>query len=86
VQVQRSPMAENFWTQGQVAEMAVFPAAAVALGGIGELRGNGRLSGEQRWSVAGAEWGTLRTIDLTLRLHLDQWDIELSASAVKKRA
>jgi len=41
----------EFLTQGQVAEMALdsyFQQQRIALGGIGELRGNGQFGGERR--------------------------------------
>lgn len=70
----------NFWTKGQMAEMALdsyFQQQRIAYGGIGELRGNGqfvRRSALQ--SCGGWNEGTITDdLDLTIRLHLDQWDI-----------
>jgi len=89
VQVPIANEKEKFWTQGQVRMAVDTYIQQVALGGIGVRRGNGHLSGERRWSVAA--YGMSETItddlDLTLRLHLDQWDIEVvSFQRCKKRA
>lgn len=80
----------NFWTQGQVAEMAedtYVQQQRVTLGGIGELRGNGQFV--RRIALERCDGWNEETItddlDLTLRLHLDRWDIEvMGASAVEE--
>lgn len=70
----------NFWTRGQVAEMALdafFQQQRIAMGGIGELRGNGQLVRRTALARCGGwnEETITDDLDLTLRLHLDQWDI-----------
>ncbi|MBF2004262.1 MAG: glycosyltransferase family 2 protein [Chlorogloeopsis fritschii C42_A2020_084] len=72
---------ENFWTKGQMAEMAVdayIQQQRTALGGIGELRGNGQFV--RRKALAGCGGWNEETItddlDLTLRLHLTNWNID----------
>ncbi|MDX2216590.1 MAG: glycosyltransferase family 2 protein [Oculatellaceae cyanobacterium bins.114] len=79
------PDAKNFWIQGQVAEMAVdsyFQQQRIALGGIGELRGNGQFV--RRVALASCGGWNEETItddlDLTVRLHLDHWDIDFLMS------
>ncbi|WP_017654464.1 glycosyltransferase [Fortiea contorta] len=72
---------ENFWTQGQMAEMAVdtyLQQQRIAIGGIGELRGNGQLVRRQALASCGGwnEETITDDLDLTIRLHLDKWDIE----------
>lgn len=72
---------ENFWTQGQMAEMALdtyLQQQRIALGGIGELRGNGQLVRRQALERCGGwnEETITDDLDLTIRLHLDKWDIE----------
>lgn len=72
---------ENFWTQGQMAEMALdtwFQQQRVAIGGIGELRGNGQFVRRTALESCGG-WNELTItddLDMTFRLHLDQWDID----------
>ncbi|AFZ24385.1 glycosyl transferase [Cylindrospermum stagnale PCC 7417] len=73
--------AKNFWTKGQMAEMAVdtwFQQQRTAIGGIGELRGNGQFV--RRTALASCGGWNEETItddlDLTIRLHLENWDIE----------
>ncbi|MBE9217026.1 glycosyltransferase family 2 protein [Plectonema cf. radiosum LEGE 06105] len=71
----------NFWTKGQMAEMAVdtFFQERRSLGsGIGELRGNGQFVRRTAlYSCGGWNEETITDdLDLTLRLHLDKWDIE----------
>ncbi len=70
----------NFWTKGQSAEMvldAFLHERRNVIGGIGELRGNGQfvrrtaLESCGRWN----EETITDDLDLTFRLHLDQWDI-----------
>jgi 1,2-diacylglycerol 3-beta-glucosyltransferase len=72
----------NFLTQGQRAEMALdacFQQQRIALGGIGELRGNGQFV--RRTALDGCDGWNEETItddlDLTIRLHLTGWGIEL---------
>ncbi|MGB3638258.1 MAG: glycosyltransferase family 2 protein [Rivularia sp. (in: cyanobacteria)] len=71
----------NFWTKGQMAEMAVdtfFQRKRSLRGGIGELRGNGQFVRRKAlYSCGGWNEETITDdLDLTLRLHLDKWDIE----------
>lgn len=71
----------NFWTKGQMAEMAVdtfFQQGRSLRGGIGELRGNGQFVRRKAlYSCGGWNEETITDdLDLTLRLHLDKWDIE----------
>ncbi|MEO0947322.1 MAG: glycosyltransferase family 2 protein, partial [Cyanobacteria bacterium J06641_5] len=70
----------NFWTCGQSIEMVLdsyFQQQRIAVGGIGELRGNGQFVRRSallrcgRWN----EQTITDDLDLTLRLHLDTWDI-----------
>ncbi|CAC5345212.1 MULTISPECIES: glycosyltransferase [Planktothrix] len=72
---------ENFWTRSQAAEMALdayFQEKRISMGGIGELRGNGQfVRREALLSCGGWNEETITDdLDLTIRLHLDQWDIE----------
>jgi 1,2-diacylglycerol 3-beta-glucosyltransferase len=76
--------ATNFWTRGQVAEMALdsyFQQQRIAIGGIGELRGNGQFVRRAALESCGGwnEQTITDDLDLTLRLHLDQWDIDFLA-------
>jgi 1,2-diacylglycerol 3-beta-glucosyltransferase len=71
----------NFWTQGQQAEMALdaffLQQQRTAIGGIGELRGNGQFVRRAALERCG-NWNEetiTDDLDLTLRLHLDRWDI-----------
>ena len=81
---------ENFWTKGQMAEMALdgyYQQQRVAIGGIGELRGNGQFVRRKALERCGGwnEETITDDLDLTLRLHLDRWDIEfLSFPAVQE--
>ncbi|MBW4648400.1 MAG: glycosyltransferase family 2 protein [Kastovskya adunca ATA6-11-RM4] len=80
----------NFWTKGQMAEMAVdsyFQQQRIAVGGIGELRGNGQFVRRSALESCGGwnEETITDDLDLTLRLHLDHWDIGfLSFPAVEE--
>ncbi|QDZ41011.1 glycosyltransferase family 2 protein [Euhalothece natronophila Z-M001] len=70
----------NFWTKGQAAEMALdsyFQQHRVSLGGIGELRGNGQFVRRRALASCGKwnEQTITDDLDLTIRLHLDQWEI-----------
>ncbi|YAF97114.1 MAG: glycosyltransferase family 2 protein [Nodularia sp. CChRGM 3473] len=72
---------DNFWTQGQMAEMALdawFQQQRVAIGGIGELRGNGQFVRRTALESCGGwnEETITDDLDMTFRLHLDKWDIE----------
>ncbi|HAX76814.1 MAG TPA: glycosyl transferase [Cyanobacteria bacterium UBA11372] len=71
----------NFLTRSQAAEMALdsfFQQQRIAIGGIGELRGNGQFI--RRTALIGCDGFNEETItddlDLTFRLHLDRWDID----------
>lgn len=71
----------NFWVQGQKAEMAVdafFQQQRIAAGGIGELRGNGQFVRRAALDRCGGwnEETITDDLDLTIRLHLDNWDID----------
>jgi 1,2-diacylglycerol 3-beta-glucosyltransferase len=70
----------NFWTQGQSLEMALdayFQQQRIAIGGMAELRGNGQFVRRQALDHCGGwnEQTITDDLDLTFRLHLDQWDI-----------
>ncbi len=72
----------NFWTRGQKAEMALdsyMQERRIAIGGIGELRGNGQFV--RRIAIAQCGGWNEETItddlDLTIQLHLHQWNIGL---------
>ena len=71
---------ENFWTKGQAAEMALdsyVQQQRIAVGGIGELRGNGQfVSRTALHSCGGWNEETITDdLDLTIRLHLANWKI-----------
>lgn len=71
----------NFWTRGQVAEMALdtyIQQQRIAIGGMGELRGNGQFVRRTALERCGGwnEETITDDLDLTLLLHLDRWDIE----------
>jgi 1,2-diacylglycerol 3-beta-glucosyltransferase len=70
----------NFWTRGQKAEMALdsyFQQQRIAVGGIGELRGNGQFARRRALERCGGwnEQTITDDLDLTIRLHLDNWQI-----------
>ena len=72
---------ENFWTEGQTEEMALdtyLQQQRIAIDGIGELRGNGQLVRRTALERCGGwnEETITDDLDLTIRLHLDKWDIE----------
>ncbi|MGH8001936.1 MAG: glycosyltransferase, partial [Brasilonema sp.] len=72
---------ENFWTKGQAIEMALdtfLQQQRTTIGGIGELRGNGQFVRRKALSSCGGwnEQTITDDLDLTLRLHLEKWDIE----------
>ena len=71
----------NFWTKGQSTEMALdsyMQQQRIASGGIGDLRGNGQFVRREALVRCGGwnEETITDDLDLALRLHLDQWDIE----------
>ncbi|WP_017293017.1 glycosyltransferase [Geminocystis herdmanii] len=71
---------ENFWTLGQSVEMALdsyFQQQRIACGGMGELRGNGQFVLRQALESCGGwnEETITDDLDLTIRLHLDHWNI-----------
>ncbi|MGK7905906.1 MAG: glycosyltransferase family 2 protein [Synechococcus sp.] len=75
----------NFWTGNQVAEMALdsyFQQQRRAIGGVGELRGNGQLLRRVALEkVKGWNEATITDdLDLTFRLHLLQQDVAYLAS------
>lgn len=70
----------NFWTKGQAAEMALdsyLQQQRISIGGMGELRGNGQFVRRSALETCGGwnEETITDDLDLTIRLHLDQWDI-----------
>ncbi|MGK7913974.1 MAG: glycosyltransferase family 2 protein [Prochloraceae cyanobacterium] len=70
----------NFWTRGQMAEMALdsyLQQQRTALEGIGELRGNGQFVRRYALERCGGwnEQTITDDLDLTIRLHLDGWNI-----------
>ncbi|MEO1403771.1 MAG: glycosyltransferase family 2 protein [Cyanobacteria bacterium J06635_1] len=74
----------NFWTRGQQAEMGLdsyYQQQRIALGGIGELRGNGQFVRRAALSQCGGwnEATITDDLDLTLQLHLYRWDIAFLA-------
>ncbi|MEB3181926.1 MAG: glycosyltransferase family 2 protein [Nostocaceae cyanobacterium] len=81
---------ENFWTKGQAAEMALdiyYQQQRIAIGGIAELRGNGQFVRRKALLSCGGwnEETITDDLDLTIRLHLDDWDIAcLCHPAVKE--
>ncbi|MFN7714942.1 MAG: glycosyltransferase [Pseudanabaenaceae cyanobacterium] len=72
--------ADNFWTQGQSAEMALdvfLQERRIAIGGTGELRGNGQFVARAALDDCGGwnEQTITDDLDLTFRLHLQGWQI-----------
>ncbi len=72
---------QNWLTRGQSVEMmldAYFQQQRTAIGGIGELRGNGQLLRRAALERCGGfnEETITDDLDLTLRLNLDQWDVD----------
>jgi 1,2-diacylglycerol 3-beta-glucosyltransferase len=70
----------NFWTKGQATEMALdgyFQQQRIAIGGIGELRGNGQFVRRLALKRCGGwnEETITDDLDLTIRLHVDNWQI-----------
>ena len=73
---------ENFWTKGQAAEMLLdgyVQQKRIAIDGIGELRGNGQFVRRSALRSCGGwnEETITDDLDLTIRLHLDNWKIGL---------
>ncbi len=73
----------NFWTKGQTTEMALdsyFQQQRIAITGIGELRGNGQFMRRSALVSCGGwnEQTITDDLDLTIRLHLENWDIKIS--------
>ena len=71
---------ENFWTKGQTVEMALdsyVQQQRIAVGGIGELRGNGQFVSRAALDSCGGwnEETITDDLDLTIRLHLASWKI-----------
>ena len=74
--------ATNFWTRGQKAEMALdvyMQERRIAIGGIGELRGNGQFVRRDAIAQCGGwnEETITDDLDLTVQLHLNKWNIGL---------
>ncbi len=75
-----SPDRTNFWVKGQNAEMlldAFMQQQRIAVGGVGELRGNGQFVRRSALIECGGwnEETITDDLDLTFRLHLNHWDI-----------
>lgn len=71
----------NLWIRGQAAEMALdsyLQQQRIAIGGLGELRGNGQFVRRAALKDCGGwnEETITDDLDLTLRLHLSRWDID----------
>lgn len=74
-------VSNNLWVQGQIAEMALdafWQQQRIAVGGIGELRGNGQFVRRTALTQCGGwnEATITDDLDLTFRLHLNDWDID----------
>jgi 1,2-diacylglycerol 3-beta-glucosyltransferase len=74
--------ANNFWIRGQMAEMALdawLQQQRIAVGGIGELRGNGQFVRRAALLDCGGwnEETITDDLDLAFRLHLNRWQIEV---------
>ncbi|MBW4540654.1 MAG: glycosyltransferase family 2 protein [Myxacorys chilensis ATA2-1-KO14] len=72
----------NFWVRGQMAEMALdafIHQQRSAIGGLSELRGNGQFVRRKALQACGGwnEETITDDLDLTFRLHLNRWDIEV---------
>ena len=81
VRKQIANVSKNAWVQGQVAEMALdsfWQQQRIAIGGIGELRGNGQFIRREALDACGGwnEATITDDLDLTFRLHLEGWDID----------
>ncbi len=80
VRKQIANLSRNAWVQGQVVEMALdafWQQQRIAVGGIGELRGNGQFVRRTALAQCGGwnEETITDDLDLTIRLHLNDWDI-----------
>jgi 1,2-diacylglycerol 3-beta-glucosyltransferase len=80
-EVPGSPEKNNFWVKGQYAEMlldAFMQQQRIAIGGLGELRGNGQFVRRSALIECGGwnEETITDDLDLTFRLHLNQWNIQ----------
>ena len=81
---------ENWLTAGQAAEMALdwcLQDLRIRVGGVGELRGNGQFVRRTALNDCGGwnEQTITDDLDLTIRLHLCQWDIAcINAPAVQE--
>ncbi|MCY7393340.1 MAG: glycosyltransferase family 2 protein [Leptolyngbyaceae cyanobacterium CAN_BIN12] len=90
VRKQIANVSGNWWVQGQIAEMALdsfWQDQRIAIGGIGELRGNGQFVRREALDRCGGwnEETITDDLDLTFRLHLDNWDIDFTTyPAVKE--
>jgi 1,2-diacylglycerol 3-beta-glucosyltransferase len=78
----QSKDANNFWIRGQMAEMALdafIHQQRVAIGGMGELRGNGQFVRRTALEQVGGwnEETITDDLDLTIRLHVNRWDIDV---------
>ena len=78
----QSKDANNFWIRGQMAEMALdafIHQQRVAIGGMGELRGNGQFVRRKALEQVGGwnEETITDDLDLTIRLHVNRWDIDV---------
>ncbi len=78
----RGESANNLWIQGQSSEMLVdgfFQEHRIAIGGTGELRGNGQFLRRTALEHCGGwnEETITDDLDLTIRLHINQWDIDV---------
>jgi len=81
VRKQIANVSPNLWVQGQIGEMALdafWQQQRIALGGIGELRGNGQFVRRTALDQCGGwnEATITDDLDLTMRLHLNDWDID----------
>lgn len=70
----------NFLTRCQAAEMALdsyFQQQRIAIGGIGEMRGNGQFVRRKALEACGGwnEETITDDLDLTIRMHLGKWDV-----------
>jgi 1,2-diacylglycerol 3-beta-glucosyltransferase len=83
VRKQIANLSSNLWVQGQVAEMALdsfWQQQRIASGGMGELRGNGQFVRRSALQSCGGwnENTITDDLDLTVRLHLQNWDIDFT--------
>ncbi len=81
VRQQIANVSPNPWVQGQIAEMALdifWQQQRIAIGGLGELRGNGQFVRRTALLQSGGwnEETITDDLDLTFRLHLLDWEID----------